>query len=129
MNLEDFILCLKSLETDEHLLDFCRKYVLHGIPYVFIGREDEYYEFRKIISNKFQIPFHEVYITGSGKLGFSPLKNKVFDYDSDIDVALISSALFERIMNDISLYQMKFRKHERSLGKKSLKCTMCSLNM
>lgn len=110
MNLKEFINELKRQSTDEQLLDFSRKYVLHGTPFVFQERDDDYYEFRKRISNKFNIPFHEVYITGSGKLGFSPFKRKNFDYDSDIDVALISPGLFEVIMKDISSYQMRFRK-------------------
>lgn len=110
MDFKRFINELKQQNTDEKLLDFSRKYVLHGIPFVFEGKEDEYYEFRKRISINFNISFHEVYITGSGKLGFSLFKKgKIFDYNSDIDVALISSSLFEVIMKDISHYQMNLR--------------------
>lgn len=121
MDLNEFIHELKQQITDEQLLDFSRKYVLHGTPFVFQGRDDDYYEFRKRISNKFSIPFHEVYITGSGKLGFSPFKRKVFDYDSDIDIALISPSLFEVIMKDISGYQMSFRKARRVVSENELK--------
>ena len=111
MNLDGFIIELKSKTTDEDVLDFCRKYVLHGTPYVFKARDNDYYEFRKKIANKFNIPFHEVFITGSAKLGFSPFKNKLFDYDSDIDIALISPKLFETIMKNIGNYQINFRKN------------------
>lgn len=110
MNLEEFKVELDSKKTNEDLLDFCRKHVLHGTPYVFNGRDDDFYEFRKRIANKFNIPFHEIYITGSAKLGYSPFKNKDFDYDSDIDVAIISPSLFETIMKSISQYQVRFRK-------------------
>lgn len=110
MNLEEFKVELDNKKTNEELLDFCRKYVLHGTPFVFNGRDDDFYEFRKRIANKFNIPFHEIYITGSAKLGYSPFKNKEFDYDSDIDVAIISPALFETIMKSISQYQNRFRK-------------------
>jgi predicted nucleotidyltransferase len=101
---------LEKQDTGEKQYDFCRKFVLHGTPFVFGGRDNDFYEFRKIIARKFGIPFHEIYITGSGKLGFSPFKLKDFDYDSDIDVAIISPKLFENIMRDISKYQMSFRK-------------------
>ncbi|MBX8476048.1 hypothetical protein K5D38_14750 [Pseudomonas cichorii] len=101
-----------AIEQNE-LLDFCRKHVLHGIPFVFKDRPDEYYDFKKIITNEFEISFHEVYITGSGKLGFSPHKGTIFDYDSDIDVAIISSKLFDSIMSRISTYQMQIRKNRR----------------
>jgi len=111
MELEEFFDELKEKETDEDVLDFCRKHVLHGTPYVFHLRDDDFYEFRKRIACKFGIPFNEVYITGSGKLGFSPFKHKEFDYDSDIDVALVSEKLFDEIMADIAKYQMVLRQH------------------
>ncbi|EOB2874311.1 hypothetical protein ACIL2K_001382 [Vibrio vulnificus] len=110
MELSDFIDELIKLDTPDKIFDFSRKYVLHGTPHVFKERENDFYEFRKKIASKFDISFHEIYITGSGKLGFSPFKRKVFDYDSDIDVAIISPSLFENIMWDISKYQMRFRK-------------------
>ena len=120
MSLEIFIKNLKQQSTSELLLDFCRKNVLHGTPFVFSKREDDFYEFRKRISNKFKVPFHEVYITGSGKLGFSPFKRKEFDYDSDIDVAIISTVLFEEIMKSIGRYQMEFRKARRVVRQEEL---------
>jgi hypothetical protein len=110
VNLEKFMLELEKQDTAEKHYDFCRKYVLHGTPFVFEGRDNDFYEFRKKIANEFSIPFHEIYITGSGKLGFSPFKLTEFDYDSDIDVAIISPTLFEEIMRGISKYQMSFRK-------------------
>lgn len=101
-------------------MDFCRKRILHGTPFVFAGRDDDFYAFRKRIAQNFSIPFHEVFITGSAKLGFSPLKNKKFDFDSDIDVALVSPELFERIMRDIANYQMKFRRQRNVVRENEL---------
>jgi predicted nucleotidyltransferase len=111
MLLEDFFRELKEKTSEEGVLDLCRKHVLHGTPYVFYTRDKEFYEFRKRIAYKFNIPFNEIYITGSGKLGFSPFKNKRFDYDSDIDVAIVSEKLFDKIMSKISSYQMGLRQH------------------
>jgi hypothetical protein len=102
MDIDEFFTELKERNSDKDLLDFCRKYVLHGTPFVFQSRDDDFYEFRKRIGEKFHISFHEIYITGSAKLGFSPHKRKEFDYDADVDVALISPRLFESIMNDIA---------------------------
>ena len=110
MNLEEFNNELEAKDSEESILDFCRKYVLHGTPFVFKNRDDQFYDFRKRIADHFNIPFYEVYITGSAKLGFSPFKDKIFDYDSDIDVALISPKLFDEIMKNIAQYQMQFRK-------------------
>lgn len=121
MDLQIFLKSLRELKNDEELIDYCRKYVIHGTPYIFLDREDEYYEFRKRIANKFNIFFNEVFITGSAKLGFSPRKRKNFDYDSDIDVAIISNQLYEEILESIRCYQMELRKARRSITDKELK--------
>ncbi|MGY3896604.1 hypothetical protein [Aeromonas enterica] len=120
MNLDDFNSELGRKTEEDAMLDFCRKHVLHGTPYVFNMRDEDFYEFRKKIANKFNIPFHEVYITGSAKLGFSPFKNKIFDYDSDIDVALVSPTLFDTLMKDIAKYQMMIRQNRRVVQEKEL---------
>jgi predicted nucleotidyltransferase len=100
---------LKSLESDQQILDFCRKRVLHGTPYIFKDKEEEYYEFRKRIAFKYSIRYDEVVITGSAKLGFSPRKKTIFSLDSDIDVAIKSTALFEHFLEETREYQMNLR--------------------
>jgi len=111
-----FLENLAAIGDDNSLLDFCRKRSLHGTPSIFTNREDVYYEFRKRIAHKFCINFHEVFITGSAKLGFSPYKAKVFDYDSDIDVAIVSAELYERIMSSIQDYQMELRENRKAVS-------------
>ena len=120
MDLTEFTAKIKS-SSDEELFDFTRKHMLHGTPYVFLGRDDDYYEFRKRISNKFKIPFHEIYITGSAKLGFSPQKETVFDFNSDIDVAIISDFLFEGIMRQIAAFQRQYRTARRAIQETELR--------
>jgi hypothetical protein len=120
IDLQNFLNSLQCLGSDGELIDYCRKYVLHGTPYIFINREDEYYDFRKRIAINFNISFNEVFITGSAKLGFSPLKEKQFDYDSDIDVAIVSNVLYEEIMESIRCYQMELRKSRRSITTKEM---------
>jgi hypothetical protein len=107
-------ICMLTDELD--LLDYCRKRMLHGTPEIFLGREGDFYEFSKRIASKFEIGFHEVFITGSAKLGFSPFKRKAFDLESDVDVAIISSALYERIMVSIHGYQMELRENRKSVS-------------
>ncbi|MDJ0660259.1 MAG: hypothetical protein QNJ42_12325 [Crocosphaera sp.] len=119
--LETFIDNLKKLEDEEEIIDFCRKYLIHGIPYIFTDNQDNYYEFRKRVANQFNVNFYEIYITGSAKLGFSPFKQKKFDYDSDIDVAIISPELYDKILEPIYEYQMKLRKQRKSISEEELK--------
>lgn len=119
--MEDFYSGLAATPDEEALLDFCRRHVLHGTPMIFKGNEDAYYEFRKRVASKFGINFHEVFITGSAKLGFSPYKQKPFDYDSDIDVAIISANLYDRIMSYIHEYQMALRENRKAVSYEELK--------
>ncbi|WP_308255043.1 hypothetical protein [Geminocystis sp. GBBB08] len=120
-NLEAFLNRLIELKNEEEITDFCRKYLIHGTPYIFNNRENEYYEFRKKIANQFNIAFYEIYITGSAKLGFSLFKQKPFDYDSDIDVAIVSPQLYEKMLEPIYDYQMELRKARKSITVTELK--------
>jgi predicted nucleotidyltransferase len=119
--MEEFLKTLSATTNEGQLIDFCRRRSLHGTPVVFGGNEDNYYEFRKRIADKFSISFHEIFITGSAKLGFSPHKRKTFDYDSDIDVAIISSTLYEMIMSYIQNYQMELRENRKAVSLYELK--------
>lgn len=105
----DFVSTLGRV-PEEDILNFTRKYVIHGTPYIFKDKENEYYDFRKRISEKWNISFHEVFITGSAKLGYSYHKNKKFDENSDIDVAIVSSDLFNEIMLRIEEFQWKIKR-------------------
>lgn len=119
--MEEFLNQLEEIADEDSLLDFCRRRTLHGTPAVFQGNEDAYYSFRKRIADNFQINFHEIFITGSAKLGFSPFKRKPFDLDSDIDVALISSALYDRMMDFIHDYQMELRGNRKAVSSEEIK--------
>ena len=114
---------LKSIDqqNDSSLLDFCRKQVIHGTPYIFQDREHEYYEFRKRISKKWNVMYHDVHITGSAKLGFSIIKQKQFDLNSDIDVAIISNPLFDEFMALISDFQWSLRNKNITLDVNEIK--------
>ena len=104
MTKEEFFNITKNATLTE-CLHIARKYVLHGIPKVFLGREEDYYDFRSLIASHFNIGFHEVFIVGSAKLGFSYHKDSVFSLDSDIDVVLVNERLFESFYSQICDYQ------------------------
>lgn len=118
MHKSDFLLSLKTLGDSGALLAACRKYLLHGTPHVFEGREEDFFEFRRRIADKFSVGFHEVFVVGSAKLGFSPYKEKAFDLDSDIDVVIVSERLFEDLLNQIGDYQMELRRARRSVSQR-----------
>lgn len=95
------------LATDEAGLNaFVQKYIFHGTPHVFHDREEDYFEFRNRIALRLGVSFHEVFVVGSGKLGFSFVKNRdSFDYGNDVDVAIVSDRLFEEFSIIIRDYQ------------------------
>jgi len=118
--MDEFLDLLAAIHGEEDLLDFCRRRNLHGTPFVFEGNEDAYYSFRDRIAKNFDISFIDVYVTGSAKLGFSPHKEKPFDLDSDIDVAIISSDLYEKFMMEIHGFQMELRQNRRAISEREL---------
>ena len=118
MTKDKFDSVLLSCINDEDILDFARKYIIHGTPYVFEGREDEYFEFRNRISKHFAIDYYQIYIVGSGKLGFSYMKGTKFGYDSDIDVAIVSEELFDRYLRHTRQFQYDIERSKKRLVEK-----------
>lgn len=89
----------------QSITEIVQKHLLHGLPFVFDKREDDYFEFRNIIARHFGIGFHEVFIVGSSKLGYSYHKDSIFSLDSDIDVVLVNESLFENYYHNVCEYQ------------------------
>lgn len=121
MTKDEFDALLMCCRNDEDILDFARKFIIHGIPYVFNGREDEFFEFRNRIGKHFSIDYYQVYIVGSGKLGFSYLKGREFNYDSDIDVAIVSEELYDRYLKYIRKFQYDLERSRERLVEREYK--------
>ena len=108
----DFQLLINGASTYDDYASIVRKYLFHGLPYVFDNRENEYYDFRAAIATKWGVRFHEVLIIGSAKLGYSYYKKTKFTLDSDIDVSIVNPALFEKFVKAISEIQYKLEKSQ-----------------
>ncbi len=120
MTLDDFKEALIQSDTVEKRLQFVQKSIFHGIPTVFQGREDDYFEFRSRIADKFEVGFHEVFIVGSAKLGFSYYKGTLFSYESDIDVVIVNEKLFEKFFLKISEYQYQLDRMHTTIDMEEL---------
>lgn len=118
--LTDFNKTLKKTTSEDTRLQFMRETILHGTPYVFQNRESEYFQFRTLISNKFDMGFHEVFIVGSAKLGYSYHKGTSFSLDSDIDVVLASPDKFEDILKLVREYDYQLLQGKVVLNQKAL---------
>lgn len=121
MNREEFNQNLIIADDRQKRIQFVQKYLFHGTPHVFHNRENEYFEFRNKIASKFNVGFHEVFIVGSAKLGFSFYKNTDFDYNSDIDVVIVNDNLFEEFYFKITDYQYQLDRQYRTVDLKELK--------
>lgn len=117
--LEDFLDELRGTD-DAAIIEFVRRKVMHGTPVIFEGREDDYYAFRSRIAEFAGAQYHEVYITGSAKLGFSPRKRKPFDFDSDVDVTIVSADHFDRVLDIVGEFQMEIRRNRRVVSRQEL---------
>ena len=117
MNQNEFDQLLLETKSDTDRLHFINKYFFHGTPYIFQDMEYEYFEFRNRIANYFDIGFHEIFIVGSAKFGFSYFKNKAFDYDSDIDVVIVNESLFEDYYDKICDYQYQLDRMYKSVSR------------
>lgn len=116
MTRDEFLLAVKASGDGGNLVDACRRHLLHGTPHVFATRENSFFDFRRRIADKFRVGFHEVFVVGSAKLGFSPYKEKDFDLDSDIDVVIVSAQLFDSFMEQIGSCQSELRRSRRSVS-------------
>lgn len=121
MNPEKFDRLILATNSETGRLHFVKKYFFHGTPYIFQDREPEYFEFRNRIANNFDIGFHEVFIVGSAKFGFSYFKKTAFDYDSDIDVVIVNERLFEDYYGKICDYQYQLDRMYKSISRDEAK--------
>jgi hypothetical protein len=121
MDLEEFDRLLLKTNLEAERLLFIKKYFFHGIPYIFQDKENEYFEFRNKIASNFDIGFHEVFIVGSAKFGFSFIKKTEFNYNSDIDVVIVNEKLFEYYYSKICDYQYQLDKMFRSVTQDEMK--------
>jgi hypothetical protein len=100
--LNEFKTDLKSLTSDQLVL----KYVIEGGSYLL--KDDLHHELKNRVSEYFKIEFSDIVLVGSAKLGFSIKSSKryqEFGEASDIDIAIVSRALFEQIWEELFLYK------------------------
>lgn len=88
---------IKDLES-EPLSFVAMKWVIERTPYIFLKSRIDYISWKEQLSKKLGIDGKSITFTGSSCTGFSlnPNKNfRVFDEESDIDIAIISNHYFD----------------------------------
>ncbi len=89
---------LKKELTSNDVSIVVNKYILGGNPICFSGREILILQLKKALTEHFNIHIKNIEIVGSAKLGISLGNDKLgkqFDKHSDIDIAVVSSELFD----------------------------------
>jgi site-specific DNA-adenine methylase len=115
VTIEDFNTELKTCSTVELKSRFIEKNLVHGIPFVFNGSEGDYYNFREKISGKYSVNINDIFVVGSGKLGFSYEKNTDFSLESDVDVVIVNEDLYENYQQAICDYQYQIDRLKKSI--------------
>lgn len=101
MEIADFQEQLRNYDCDE-VVQAC---IFTGQTYAL--SDIKYTQLRRLISEKFEVDPLHVYMVGSGKLGFSIKPSRRygdFNDQSDIDLAIISPMLFEKVWKAAYLY-------------------------
>ena len=102
---------LKEFKADLNILtpiQIVRKHIIFG-ECSELSQQD-YFDLRSRVAKKFGLHPNEVLVVGSAKLGFSIVPDKEYDLfsdESDIDVALISSKLFDEYWNQVYNFKEK----------------------
>ncbi|MCY4402480.1 MAG: hypothetical protein OXD54_07885 [Candidatus Poribacteria bacterium] len=100
---------LKEFKTDLNILtpiQIVRKHIIFG-ECCELSRQD-YFDLRSEVAKYFGLHPNEVLVVGSAKLGFSIAPDKQYDLfsdKSDIDIALVSSTLFDEYWNQVFSYK------------------------
>jgi Holliday junction resolvase len=116
-----------------------QKYLINGSSYFFneiMTEKDEEFYFKKEMAESLKVHIQDIAIVGSGKLGFSikpdrddlrlyPFKDFDFNFNldneskkSDLDIAIISSRLFDKQLKDIYDHTQFYTSDEFSGTKK-----------
>lgn len=101
-----------------------QKYLLDGSCHFFDSNDEcDEFIFKKTIADSLNVHIRDIAIVGSGKLGFSikpdkdvlsfyPFKNFDENKTSDIDIAIVSSRLFDNQLIKMYEYTSQYTSHE-----------------
>lgn len=100
--MEDFKADLTRLSS----LQIVRKHVFNGQSKIL--DDDMVYELKEDVCSYLQVDFNDVLLVGSGKMGFSIKPTRrygQFNDDSDLDLAIVSPFLFQKVWKEAFLYK------------------------
>jgi len=122
--IEAFKTILKGHENEEVVV---QKYIVHGTPYIFKEDEDKYFDLKREIAANFSEHYNNIHMIGSAKLGFSIAPTKLwkpFTIESDIDIVIVSTKLFENLWRNVHEFNIGLtdRKKDEDIRFKRFLC-------
>jgi hypothetical protein len=88
-----------------------KRYLWSGLPYVFREQPHKHLAFRETVGRIFGVPAQQIAVMGSARFGFStsPTKqsesgSKLLDENSDMDLVVISPALFQQALDSFARF-------------------------
>ncbi|MDE5562768.1 MAG: hypothetical protein K2J01_04395 [Clostridiales bacterium] len=117
----DFYKDILDNKEAEYLIE---KHILHNIPFYFKDNMDLLFNIKKQIGEKYNVSITNIYLVGSGQLGFSlapqkeyrdfvHIESDVYKKRSDLDFAIISERLFGQIWDEICDYRLGELAHNK----------------
>lgn len=117
----DFYKDILNGKSSDYLIE---KHILHNVPFFFKTDMELFFKIKKFISDKFEIPITNIYLVGSGQLGFSlnpENEYRNFRYEeidenkkeSDLDFAIISNKLFSQIWDELCGFRLDRIAHSK----------------
>jgi len=103
--MDDYISRFRNELVARSPRDICRRFLIFGSCQKLA--DESYYDLKAAVAEEFHIRPNEVIVVGSTKLGFSIVPGKryrLFCDSSDIDVAIVSPKLFDRVWQEVFEY-------------------------
>jgi hypothetical protein len=105
-SIDERILRFKEDLSTEETLTIVNKYITHGSSVLL--DDETYFSLKNEVAKQFNIHTTNIFMVGSAKMGFSIKTSRrflPFGNSSDIDIAIISNALFEQIWKEVYSFQ------------------------
>lgn len=96
---------------EESKVAIARLWLSEGIPFAFKDNPALYESVRSWLGIRLDVDPKEIHVTGSGRIGQSLAPNKigtVFGVHSDLDIFIVSYALFQRMKADFNQWSYEF---------------------
>jgi hypothetical protein len=102
------------LATQRDAVSRARRLYFDRTSFALDRKHDTEFEIKSAVANRYGVPFRSVVFAGSAQLGFSPQKDTLFvQGQSDLDVAVVDSGLFQRFWQIIWRVTLAFNDESR----------------